>query len=173
MRIGIVSDTHGRVDPRLPELLAGCERILHAGDVMGAHVIEALEAIAPTAAVRGNNDRDSFGVRLPEVLVEEHQGLRILVIHELHRPDRLLPAARRAIEAHDPGLVVYGHSHRPALERRDGRVWLNPGSAGPRRFKLPRTVALLDLGKNEATCSVLDLEDEGRTDLPPPLEVPL
>lgn len=171
MKIGLVSDTHGRFDERLPSLLAGCDRILHAGDVVGREVVEALEAIAPTAAVRGNNDRDPFGASLPEAIVETIGPLRVLVVHEIGRPDRLLPAARRAIEAAGPDVVVHGHSHRPAIERRDGRLFVNPGSAGPRRFRLPRTVGLLELGENSFRVRVLDLENEGRADLPDPVEV--
>ncbi|WP_373048516.1 metallophosphoesterase family protein [Vulgatibacter sp.] len=171
MRIGLVSDTHGRFDPRLPELLAGCERILHAGDVMGAAVIEKLAAIAPTAAVRGNNDRDAFGATLPEVLVESVGELSVLVIHELGKPEKLLPAARQAIEQAAPQLVIYGHSHKPAIEVRDGRLYVNPGSCGPRRFSLPRSIAILDLRRNRARVELLDLEGSGRQSLLEPAEV--
>lgn len=171
MHIGLVSDTHGLFDPRLPEVLAGCVRILHAGDVMGEEIVRQLEAIAPTAAVRGNNDRDAFGATLPEVIVEELGPLRTLVIHQLGKPEKLLPAARKAIESAEARLVIYGHSHKPAIEARDGRLYVNPGSCGPRRFRLPRSVALLELGRGRALVRVVDLEASGRTDLPTPLEL--
>jgi len=171
MRVGLVSDTHGRFDERLPELLAGVDLILHAGDVMGADIVERLSAIAPTRAVRGNNDRDAFGGTLPEVLVERLGPARALVIHQLGKPDKLLPAARRAIEAAGAALVIYGHSHQPAVELRDGRLFVNPGSAGPRRFRLPRSVALLDLREEEARVELLDLEGSGRQVLSEPWEV--
>ena len=173
MRVGLVSDTHGLFDPRLPEVLSGCERILHAGDVVGESIVRRLEAIAPTVAVRGNNDRDAFGTTLPEVAVEELGPLRALVIHQLGKPEKLLPAGRRAIEAANPRLIVHGHSHQPAIEHREGRLYVNPGSCGPRRFRLPRTVAILEVGKKRARVRVLDLEESGRTDLPLPLEVEL
>jgi putative phosphoesterase len=129
---------------------------------MGAHVVERLRAIAPTHAVRGNNDRDAFGATLPEVWVESQAGVRALVIHELGRPDKLLPAARRAIESARPAIVIYGHSHKPWTELRDGRLFVNPGAAGPRRFRLPRTVAVLELNENRGRLELLDLEGDGR-----------
>ncbi len=162
MRVGLVSDTHGRFDERLPELLAGVELILHAGDVMGEDIVERLAAIAPTRAVRGNNDRDPFGRTLPEVLVKNLAGHRALVIHELGKPEKLLPAARREIEKAEVSIVVYGHSHKPRIERRDGRLYVNPGSAGPRRFRLPRTVGVMELAENSTRIELLDLEESGR-----------
>lgn len=171
MRVGLVSDTHGRFDERLTELLAGVDLILHGGDVMGAHVIERLAAIAPTFAVRGNNDRDAFGATLPEVRVESLGGARTLVIHELGKPERLLPAARRAIEQAAPAIVVYGHSHKPWIELRGGRLYVNPGAAGPKRFRLPRSIGLLELRANRGRLELLDLEGEGRQVLLTPWEV--
>lgn len=171
MRIALVSDTHGRFDPRLPGLLAGCDLVLHAGDVVGRSILEGLEAIAPVHAVRGNNDRDALGRELPEVAVVRLGDLKALVIHELGKPAKLLPAARRAIEREDPQLVIYGHSHKPAIELLDGRLFVNPGSAGPRRFKLPRSVGLLSIRNKTARVELLDLEETPGAPLPGPLEV--
>lgn len=161
MRIGLVSDTHGLFDERLSGLLAGCDRILHAGDVVGQAIVERLRGIAPTVAVRGNNDRDPFGRSLPEVAVEELGPLRTLVIHQLGKPEEPVPAARAAIEAAGAQVVVYGHSHRPAIGLVEGRLYVNPGSCGPRRFKLPRSLGRLLVDGERLTVELFDLEAGG------------
>lgn len=134
--IGIVADTHGLVRPGLVEGLAGCERILHAGDVGCPDVLERLARIAPLVAVRGNNDRGAWARALPEHAVVEVGSALIYVRHALADLD-LDP---RAAGIH---AVVTGHSHAPGFEQRDGVLYLNPGSAGPRRFRLPVAFARL------------------------------
>jgi hypothetical protein len=135
-RIGVISDTHGLLRPEAVRALLGSDLILHAGDVCGAHVLEELGRIAPVSAVRGNNDRDPWGRGLPKALSLEVEGVGIHVVHDLH--DLALGDS-----AADVAVVVSGHSHRPLRERRGGVLYFNPGSAGPRRFRLPVTVGRL------------------------------
>lgn len=134
MRVGVISDTHGLVRPDALRALAGCERILHAGDIGGPEVLAAIGAVAPVTAVRGNNDRGAWAEALPETVVIELGAVRALMIHD-----------RKQLGAVPPGVacVVAGHSHTPVCDARDGVLWLNPGSAGPRRFKLPVSIAIL------------------------------
>lgn len=167
MRIGALADTHGHADPRLPELFRGCELLLHAGDVGSPAVLAALRDIAPVRAVRGNTDVGPFGESLPEALREPLGPLAAVVLHELWAPDRLSPAAHRALREPAP-LVLYGHSHRPAAERREGTLFLNPGSAGKRRFSLPRSAALLTVEGRTVTFAVHDLDGPGLPLLLPP-----
>lgn len=140
VRLGLVADLHGRFDPLLPAVLAGVERILVAGDTVDESLLARLEQIAPVLAVRGNNDHSPGLGRLPEFLVFEAAGHRLLVAHDA-RDRRLLRELRLA----RPDILVVGHSHVP-LSRREGGLWtINPGSAGPRRFRLPRTAGTLSL----------------------------
>ncbi|HEV8322034.1 MAG TPA: metallophosphoesterase family protein [Myxococcota bacterium] len=138
VRVGVVSDTHGLVRPEALEALRGVELIVHAGDVGGAHVLEALGAIAPVRAVRGNNDHGPWAAALPETDVVEAGGHLLYVLHDVGALD-LDPAAAGF------RVVVSGHSHQPSVREERAVTWLNPGSAGPRRFKLPVAVALLDV----------------------------
>ena len=172
MRVGLLSDTHGLVDPGLRELFAGCDLVLHAGDVGGREVMDLLGGIAPVRAVRGNNDLDTFGQGLPESVREPLGPLEALVLHELWAPGRFSPLARRALREH-PEIVVYGHSHRPAAEVHEGTLFLNPGSAGPRRFHLPRTAAVLEIRDRKASYALHDLERNGLPRIGPPLRTAL
>ncbi len=144
-RVGVISDTHGLVRPEALAALRGSELILHAGDVGGPSVLAALRALAPVVAVRGNCDRGDWSRTLPAAETVEVAGA---LIHLLH--DRL----DLGLDPRAAGLVavVSGHTHRPAATRRDGVLHLNPGSAGPRRFGLPVSVARLvvDAGRAEA-----------------------
>ncbi len=157
MRIGLVSDTHGLADPLLPRLFEGCELLLHAGDVGGAEVLEALSRIAPVRAVRGNNDFDPFGASLPETLRERLGDIEALVVHELWARGRLSPGARRALRR-PAQIVVFGHSHRASAQLEEGSLFLNPGSAGPKRFHLPRSAAVLEIRGRRAAFALHDLE---------------
>ena len=135
MIVGIVSDTHGLVRPEALAALASVEHIVHAGDIGGDAVLDALRAIAPVTAVRGNNDK---GSRLPETATVTLEGHTLYVLHDVNELD---------LDPYAAGIdvVVSGHSHRPLHESRGGVLYLNPGSAGPRRFKLPIALARLRL----------------------------
>lgn len=137
-RIGIISDTHGLLRPEVAEGLRGCERILHGGDISSAEILEALQGIAPTFAVRGNNDKDWARV-LPETLSMELYGVRFFMVHnKKHLP--------RDTEGMD--VIIYGHSHKYEEKRSGGLLFLNPGSCGPRRFTQPITFAILEIGED-------------------------
>lgn len=143
VRIGLVSDTHGLLDPKLGELFAGCALILHAGDVVKASVLAGLAEVAPVTAVRGNNDDGPAFAHLPETALVPVGALTALVVHDLGPRERPIPPARSILARRRPELVVHGHSHRPGAALLGGTLFVNPGSAGPRRFSLPRTAAVL------------------------------
>lgn len=154
MRIGVISDTHGLLRPQALEAMAGSDLILHAGDVGDLGIIERLGTIAPVVAVRGNNDRDARPPKaggLPARAEVVAAGHRILVLHEIAHLDADPAASGLA-------AVVYGHSHKPSIERRGGVLYLNPGSAGPRRFRLPVAVALIEATAAGLRASVLELQ---------------
>ena len=142
IRIGVISDTHGLLRPQAVRALRGVDRLIHAGDIGGADVLDALRAIAPLVAVRGNNDRDRWARSLRERVTLDVAGIRILVVHDVKTLGGPPPP--------DVRVVVAGHSHRPSIDERDGVLFLNPGSAGPRRFTLPVSVALLTLRDGRA-----------------------
>ncbi len=144
MRVGLVADTHGLLDPALPGILAGCDLVLHAGDVGDPAVLEDLARVAPVLAVRGNVDVSPGVDRLPERLAVDLGDLRALVVHEA-RPGAPDAALRRALARDGARIVVHGHSHRPSAGVVDGVLFVNPGSAGPRRFSLPRAAALMSV----------------------------
>lgn len=131
--IGVISDTHGLLRPEALDALRGVERIVHAGDIGSAEILTALGAVAPVTAVRGNNDCDPWARRIEARAVLEIEGYRLLVLHDLKELDG----------SEGYAAVISGHSHRPRIERREGVLFLNPGSAGPRRFSLPISVAIL------------------------------
>lgn len=140
--IGVISDTHGLLRPEALEALRGSERIIHAGDVGDPEILKQLGEIAPVTAVRGNVDKGAWAHKLPETAVVEIARISIFVLHDLSQLD-LKP------EAAGFNVVVYGHSHVPKQETRAGVLYFNPGSAGPRRFKLPISVGKLVIeGKN-------------------------
>ena len=138
MRIGVISDTHGLLRPQAVAALKGVELIIHAGDIGEPGILEALERIAPVQAVRGNTDRGEWARKLPLTQVVEVGEVQLYVLHEIFTLDLEPQAAGFA-------GVLFGHSHRPHLERKNGVLYLNPGSAGPRRFTLPVTLAYLEV----------------------------
>lgn len=155
MRLGLISDTHGLLRPEAVRALAGVAQIIHAGDVGGPEVIEGLRSLAPVQAVRGNNDRDEWAMKsLPPRLSLDVAGVRILVLHDLNELD-IEPAA----DGYQ--VVVAGHSHKPAVVQRDGMLFVNPGSAGPRRFKLPVTIGYLIIAAGSARAEIRNLELPG------------
>ena len=138
MRIGIISDTHGLLRPEAVRALQGVQLIAHAGDVGSPDVLAKLKAIAPVFAVRGNVDTQPWASELPLTAVVEAGGARFYVLHNLHELD-LKPEASKF------DFVISGHTHQAEQRAQNGVIYLNPGSAGPRRFHLPVTLALLDL----------------------------
>ncbi|WP_040048917.1 metallophosphoesterase family protein [Caballeronia concitans] len=142
MRIGLISDTHNLVRPEALDALRACDHIIHAGDICKREVLDALASLAPLTVVRGNNDIGEDVASLPEHARIELGGATIHVVHDIAD----LPAQLDGID-----VVVTGHSHKPVVARRDGVLFVNPGSAGPRRFKLPVTVALLDVDTDAET----------------------
>ena len=139
MRIGVISDTHGLLRPEAEKTLRGVDLILHAGDVGDPQILERLKTIAPVFAVRGNVDTEPWAKELPETTVVQTESASFYMLHNLHALD-LRP------EAAGFHAVISGHTHQAERWERDGVLYLNPGSAGPRRFQLPVTLALLDLG---------------------------
>jgi putative phosphoesterase len=138
VRIGVISDTHGLLRPEVEQLLAGVAHIVHAGDIGSPNVIAALQRIAPVTAIRGNVDTAPWAEHYPETRMVTLGGRCIYVLHDVKTLQ--LDPVSSGID-----VVVCGHSHRPRIETIRGVLHLNPGSAGPRRFKLPATVATLDL----------------------------
>ena len=141
--IGVISDTHGLLRPEALDALAGSDLLIHAGDVGGPEILERLEAIAPVRVVRGNTDHGAFGASLPRTdAVELAPGGPVAwVVHDS-------AGLARAPGAAGFGGVVFGNAHRPSVQERNGVLWLNPGSAGPRRFALPITVARIELAED-------------------------
>jgi putative phosphoesterase len=150
VRVGVLSDTHGLLRPEALHALAGSERILHAGDVGKPEVLDALARIAPVVAVRGNNDAGAWAEKLPACEVVELGGVSLYLLHDLAELD-LDPAAAGF------AAVISGHSHRPAASVRDGVLYLNPGSAGPRRFRLPVALARLTIRNGRIEQELIEL----------------
>ena len=150
-RVGLISDTHGLLRPEAVTFLRGSDHIIHAGDIGDATVLRQLNVLAPVTAVRGNNDRGSWADVIPESQVLQVDNVFMYVLHDLAELDL------------DPGaagfqVVVSGHSHQPLVETRDGVLYVNPGSSGPRRFKLPVAVAELDIEGHSVRARVVELE---------------
>ena len=150
-QIGLISDTHGLLRKEALDALRGSDLIIHAGDVGDPKILEALRQIAPVVAVRGNVDTAEWAKSLPETAVAEARAVHIYVLHDSNALD--LDAKAAAFH-----IVVSGHSHKPGRSERNGVVYINPGSAGPRRFRLPITVARLDLGVTPWSVEFVDLE---------------
>ena len=149
--LGVISDTHGLVRPEALAALAGVERIVHAGDIGSRDVLEALERVGPVTAVRGNNDRGDWAKKIPETEVVEVGGVSLYLLHDLHELDLEPRAAGFA-------AIISGHSHQPKVEERDGVLYLNPGSAGPRRFKLPISLARLTVAGKRVKAELVTLQ---------------
>ena len=149
--IGLISDTHGLLRPEASAALQGSDLIIHAGDVGRPEILDELGRIAPVVAVRGNIDRGDWASKLPLTAVAEAGPAQIYVLHDLHELD-LDPAAAGF------RMVVSGHSHKPASSNRSGVLYVNPGSAGPRRFRLPVTVARVDVRESDWKVEWIELE---------------
>ncbi len=148
--VGLISDTHGLLRPEAVEALRGVDHILHAGDIGTAGILQSLRKIAPLTAVRGNNDRGVWAKAIPVTAELKIGGRNIYILHDLL--ELALDPAKRGIV-----VVVSGHSHKPRIEKRDATLFVNPGSAGPRRFNLPVTVGLLRVGKRTVDARVIEL----------------
>jgi putative phosphoesterase len=153
-RIGLISDTHGLLRPEAIAALRGTEIILHAGDVGKPEILEELRKAAPVIAVRGNVDTAEWAKELPEAAVAEAGLASIYILHDVNALD-LNPAAAGF------HIVVSGHSHKPGKTERDGVLYINPGSAGPRRFQLPVTLALLQVERAQFEVKFVQLETSG------------
>ena len=151
MQIGVISDTHGLVRGEAVAALHGSDLILHAGDVGTSDVLETLAEIAPVFAVRGNIDRDDWAAKLPETRSNSSAGRQFHLRHDIAGLD-IDPAAEGC------DAVIFGHSHKPLIENRSGVLYLNPGSAGPRRFKLPVCLARIELGEFEMVPEIIILD---------------
>jgi uncharacterized protein len=152
-RVGVISDTHGRLFPGVIELFRGVDHIIHAGDIGSGDVLGGLRRIAPVTAVRGNIDSGPLAWELPVQTEIELCGVRVLVGHILAD---LLRLNRPGEEGY--GVVVTGHSHKPVIEQDGSVLFLNPGSAGPRRFRLPRAAALLHIEDGRPRAEIVVLE---------------
>ena len=150
MRIGLISDTHGLLRPAAVEALRGVEIIVHAGDVGDRQILDALGAMAPVVAVRGNIDCEDWADSLPESVTFEAGGVLLHVVHD--RATLTIDPAASGV-----GAVIFGHSHKPTIERRDEVLFVNPGSAGPRRFSLPVTVAHLTIEDGQVEAEIFEL----------------
>ncbi|MFI4980331.1 MAG: metallophosphoesterase family protein [Nevskiales bacterium] len=150
LRVGLISDTHGLLRPEALRAMRGSDYIVHAGDIGDPAILEQLERIAPVTAVRGNNDKGAEYKRIAQAEVLQAGEVLIYVIHDLNELD-LDPAAAEF------QVVVSGHSHRPSSRERDGVLYINPGSAGPRRFSLPISAAVLRIGGKTIEAELLDL----------------
>lgn len=148
--IGVISDTHGLLRPEAIAALQGSDYIIHAGDVGDADILKQLGAIAPVTAVRGNVDREKWARGLPETNVLEVGSIAIYVLHDVGRLDLDPRSAKFA-------AVVFGHSHRPVQEMRNGVLFFNPGAAGPRRFSLPVTVGRLRISDSQVSAEIIPL----------------
>ena len=151
-RIGLISDTHGLLRAEAIDYLRGSDFIIHAGDIGHPAILEELSAIAPVTAVRGNNDHGPWVSPLRETEVLEAGSLLIYVIHDIAQLD--LDAAAAGFHA-----VIYGHSHRPSSGMRDGVLFCNPGSAGPRRFRLPISVGQLSISGGALRAELFELQN--------------
>jgi putative phosphoesterase len=146
----VISDTHGLLRPEALEALSGSDLIVHAGDIGAPAILEKLRVLAPTCAVRGNNDGAAWAQSIPLTAVITAGAHRLYVLHDLSLLD-IDPAAEGF------AAVISGHSHKPRAERREGVLYLNPGSAGPRRFRLPIAVARLYVHENGLTHEIVEL----------------
>lgn len=154
LRIGLISDTHGLLRPEAMAVLRGCDHIIHGGDIGKPEILQALSEIAEVTTVRGNNDKDGWARNLPETVRLQFEQVSVFVIHDLKELD-IEPQAKGI------SVVISGHSHKPLIQERDGVFYVNPGSAGPRRFKLPISVAELMIDGGLVSPRIIRL-DEGQ-----------
>jgi len=150
VRVGLISDTHGLLRPAALDFLQGCQHIIHGGDIGNPEILRELSLVAPLTAVRGNNDTDSWARGLRDVEFIHVAGICVFVIHDQSEMDVDLEQERVRV-------VVSGHSHKPLIAERDDVLFVNPGSAGPRRFKLPIAVGELTIAGATVSARIVDL----------------
>jgi len=150
-RIGVISDTHGLIRPEALSALKNAELIIHAGDIGKSEVLTALKSIAPVIAIRGNNDRESWAKKMPDIFQLSVNDVRLYVIHNVN--DLEVDPAAEGFHG-----VISGHSHKPGIVDHDRMLFVNPGSAGPRRFKLPVTVARMDIHRSQFRVKIVELK---------------
>ena len=148
VKIGVISDTHGLLRPEALALMQGCDHIVHVGDIGNPEILEALRAIAPLTVVRGNNDRQDWACDVPESARLTLGGVEIFAVHDI---------ADDKGRSDGASVVITGHSHKPSIAEREGKLFLNPGSAGPRRFKLPISVAELVIRDGDVSARILEI----------------
>jgi len=150
LRVGLISDTHGLLRPEASAFLRGCDHIVHGGDIGDRKVLQELAGIAPTTAVRGNNDKGAWAEALPETKLVQLGEVLVYAIHDLAQLDIEPQAAGVSV-------VVSGHSHEPVMQERNGVLYINPGSAGPRRFKLPIAIGEISIAGKSVTPRIVEL----------------
>lgn len=155
--IGVISDTHGKLDERVLQLFAGVHRIIHAGDIGDEELIWQLEKVAPVIAVRGNNDANTMC--FPNERMAVVKGRTFYVRHQFATVEKMSAAQQRIIEQRMPEAVIFGHSHKAYVGQWRGTLLFNPGGAGPKRFNLPRTVGLLELHEDHIAPRIINLDD--------------
>jgi putative phosphoesterase len=151
--IGVISDTHGLLRPEVLPAFKGVGLILHAGDIGTPDVLEHLRRLAPVVAVRGNNDKGEWANRIPEFQIVHAGDVSIYMLHDVKQLKLKSPAVNFQV-------LISGHSHRPSIDRREGILFLNPGSAGPRRFRLPISIARLTIHGSTAQAELIELPVE-------------
>jgi putative phosphoesterase len=149
--IGLISDTHGLMRPEALEALRGVDLLIHAGDIGKVEVLDALRPIAPLHAIKGNNDRGAWVKKLPDTMILTVGGVKLYVIHDVH--ELSFEPSKDGIAA-----VISGHSHKPSIVERDGVLFVNPGSAGPRRFKLPVAVEKLRIADGKLKAEIIEFD---------------
>ncbi|HTF91904.1 MAG TPA: metallophosphoesterase family protein [Verrucomicrobiae bacterium] len=150
-RVGLISDTHGLIRAEALAALRNSELIIHAGDIGSPEVLSALEQIAPVLAIKGNNDRGAWTRNLPDILSVSVNAIGVQVIHNLNEL-KIKPASTEF------QVVISGHSHKPLVATKDGILFINPGSAGPRRFKLPIAVARLNIQREKRQAKIVEIK---------------
>lgn len=150
LRIGLISDTHNLLRPEAVDLLSGCDHILHGGDIGDESILERLEQLAPVSAVRGNNDRERWAERLPHSLRLQFEEVVVYAVHDL--AELKIDPAVAGVQ-----VVVSGHSHKPLISERNGVTYVNPGSAGRRRFSLPIALGELIIDGSQVTANIVEL----------------
>ena len=155
-RIGVISDTHGVLHPAIADAFANVDHIVHAGDIGGAHILDALRAIAPVTSVEGNNDRGATGEDIVRITLG---SLRLLITHILPRPHKPSVLVTASLRDQPADVVVFGHSHLPHNEIIDGIRYFNPASAGPRRFDYPVSIGLFEKKGREWSAEHIALDE--------------